>query len=332
MATATDTQIARTGADPIGAWGNAGRGFAHPVDMSTDPATGRLLVINRSTSWNSPHGRAVRVSVLDSADSDADVVFEFGHYGADRGQLMAPVAIAATGTGLVAITDEHSHTVEVFTSDGAFVRRIGRRGTGPGQFDAPSGIAVDAEGMWVVDSGNDRIQRLTWTGLPTDIIGASGMGPGQFRRPWLLDVDRRGRLWVADWGNDRIQVVTADGACELLLGSPGHAPFRRPSAVVTTHDDSFYVADWGQQRLVVFDGDMQRVDVWHGAATCSAWARQRMSEFPIMAEHRQAAGDPAGERRLGRPGGLCVLPDGDVLVADPAHHRLQRYRRSGDAS
>lgn len=314
------------GAGTIGAWGNVGRGFAHPVDVALDPETGRILVLNRSTSWKAPHGRAVRVSVLDGPHQGADVIAEFARLGTDPGELMAPVAIATDGHGRVAITDEHTHTLSVFSADGEFVRRVGGPGDGPGRFRHPAGVTADVDGMWVVDAANDRIQRLTWEGEPIAVVGASGLGAGDLRHPWLLSRDADGHLWVADWGNDRVVSFAPDGRCVAVVGSSGGAPFHRPNAIVCGPDGARYVGDWGRQRLLVFDAAWRRIDIWYGDADLSPWAQDRLDEFPRMAAGREAAGDPAGERQLGRPGGLCILPGGDVLVADTSHHRLQIYR------
>ncbi|MEU6206480.1 NHL repeat-containing protein [Micromonospora musae] len=314
-------------AQSIGVWGNKDRGFAHPVDACLDEATGHLLVLNRSTSWASPHGRAVRISVLNRPAPDADVVAEFAFHGSETGQLMAPVALAADGTGRIAVTDEHSHTVTVFGSDGRFISRIGGPGTAPGLFDHPAGIAADPDGIWVADAGNDRLQRLTWDGAPIAVVGSTGLGPGQFRRPWMVNADPEGNLWVADWGNDRIQVLDPQGACRQALGSPGGEPFLRPSAVLPMPDGGFVVSDWAHRCIHRFDQRMRRIGVWYGSAALSPWGQERLDQFDTIAERRDAAADPAGEQLMGRPGGLCALPDGNVLVADTAHHRLHVYPR-----
>lgn len=313
----------------LGAWGNQGRGLAFPVDVARDPASGRLLVLNASTSWDAPHGRAVRITVLDHDGAGADVVTEISRRGTGPGELMAPVAIAVAGDGRIAVTDEHTHTVSVFGPDGDVRARWGGPGTGPGRFRHPAGIAADDGGLWVVDAGNARIQRLTWDGEPLASTGSAGLGPGQLRHPWLLTVAPDGRLWVADWGNDRIQAFSPeDGRCAAVLGSSGGEPFHRPAAVAFGADGHRYVSDWGRRRLQVFDEDWRRIEVWYGDAGLSPWARDRLAEFPRFTEARDAAGDPGGERLLGRPGGLCALPDGRVLVADTWHHRLQAYRPS----
>ena len=49
--------------------------------------------------------------------------------------------------------------LQVFSSAGVFIRTFGSKGTGPGEFDRPSGICISPEGhVIVVDFGNDRVQ------------------------------------------------------------------------------------------------------------------------------------------------------------------------------
>lgn len=77
--------------------------------------------------------------------------------------------------------------------------------TGPGQFDAPFGVAVDAEGnVYIADTGNHRIQKLSPAGQPLAQWGSRGDGPGQFNNPLSLALDGQGNVYVAEAGNHRI--------------------------------------------------------------------------------------------------------------------------------
>ena len=67
--------------------------------------------------------------------------------------------------------------------------RAGRRRTGDGQFDGPRGVAVDGDGFgYVVDTGNDRVQKFTSDGSFVTKWGTTGTGDGQFDNPWALSV------------------------------------------------------------------------------------------------------------------------------------------------
>ena len=88
----------------------------------------------------------------------------------------------------------------------AFCTMWGSYGQGPGQFDWPLGVAVDASGnVYVTDWGNHRIQVFTSSGEYITQWGSYGKGSGQFYSPWGVAVDASGNVYVADAGNHRIQ-------------------------------------------------------------------------------------------------------------------------------
>lgn len=79
-------------------------------------------------------------------------------------------------------------------------------------FYMPSDIALDSQGnMYILDSGNHRIQKFTPDGQYITTIGNKGQGPAEFIYPLSLEVDSRGYLHISDPGNQRVQVLKPDG-------------------------------------------------------------------------------------------------------------------------
>ncbi len=79
-------------------------------------------------------------------------------------------------------------------------------------FYMPSAIAVDGAGdLYILDTGNHRIQKFGPDGKFLASLGRQGQGPGEFYYPSWLAVDDKGFLWVSDPNNQRIQVLTPDG-------------------------------------------------------------------------------------------------------------------------
>jgi len=79
-------------------------------------------------------------------------------------------------------------------------------------FYMPSDIAFDSQGnMYILDTGNHRIQKFNPDGKFLASIGRKGQGPAEFQYPLSLDIDSEGYLYVADSGNQRIQVLKPDG-------------------------------------------------------------------------------------------------------------------------
>ena len=79
-------------------------------------------------------------------------------------------------------------------------------------FYMPSDIAFDSQGnMYILDTGNHRIQKFNPDGKFLASIGRKGQGPAEFQYPLSLDINSEGYLYVADSGNQRIQVLKPDG-------------------------------------------------------------------------------------------------------------------------
>lgn len=101
-------------------------------------------------------------------------------------------------------------------------------------FYMPSAIVVDGAGdLYVLDTGNHRVQKFGPDGKYLATYGRQGQGPGEFYYPAWLAVDGQGFLYVSDPNNQRIQVLTPDGkdrktikgleqgAGPVFLGKPG---------------------------------------------------------------------------------------------------------------
>ena len=97
--------------------------------------------------------------------------------------------------------------MQKFTKDGEFISAWGERGSGPGQFDGPWGLALTGSGdIYISDWGNDRVQRYdTDGGL---IVQFTGRSKGDaIHRPAGLAADEEGNIYVADWGNERVKIL-----------------------------------------------------------------------------------------------------------------------------
>lgn len=135
-------------------------------------------------------------------------------------------------------------------------------GTGSAaRFNRPRGVAVDGSGnVYVADSGNDCIRKVTPAGVVTTIAGragapgsANGVGASaQFYAPYAVAVDGAGNVYVAEYGNDDIRKITPAGLVTTLAGSgsgfadgPGtRAKFWQPVGIAVNAAGNLYVADF----------------------------------------------------------------------------------------
>lgn len=79
-------------------------------------------------------------------------------------------------------------------------------------FNSPSDIAMDPSGnIYILDSGNQRIQKFSPEGKYLATLGRKGQGPGEFTSPSSLDIDAKGYLYVLDSDQGRLQNLTSEG-------------------------------------------------------------------------------------------------------------------------
>jgi len=144
---------------------------------------------------------------------------------------LGPTGIATGPDGLVYVADTWNHRIVVLNASGQLIREIGsppdsagnRQAvdttddpaaveTETGFFFGPRDVAVSEEEIYVVDTGNERIQVFAPDGTFKRVWGGYGTGPDQFIEPVGIAIGPNGLIWVADSGNARVSVFTPMGA------------------------------------------------------------------------------------------------------------------------
>ena len=181
-------------------------------------------------------------------------VLSFGEQGSSAGRFMGPWGVAVNERNEIAVTDCNNR-VQIFSSDGTYLRSFGRKGDQDGEFNYPSGIAYLNNGNIVVaDRRNNRLQIFTEQGKYLTQIGGEGNLDHQFNFPQGLSVDSNGNLVVADSKNKLVKIFSPSGQFlrkfggEDLLANPCHC---------IQKDQYFIVSDPGDHCIKVFhtDGD-----------------------------------------------------------------------------
>ena len=178
-------------------------------------STGNLVTSFGAGMFNFPHGLFVdrdgNIWVTDgkSEGGKGHTAFKFnpdgkvlmtlgtpGVAGTDEHHFNAPSDVVVASNGDIFVADGHGGDTNArivkFSKDGTFIAAWGRKGTAPGEFQTPHGLAMDsADRLYVADRENDRVQIFT----PDGKFVAEWK---QFGRPSGIFIDKHDMLYVAD--------------------------------------------------------------------------------------------------------------------------------------
>jgi hypothetical protein len=198
------------------------------------------------------------------------------------------------------------------------------------RFAYPWGIAVDASGnVFVADSGNHTIRKITPSGFVTTLAGLAGQagsadGSGsaaRFNNPSSIALDASGNLWVTDYLNCTLRKVTSAGVVTTVAGAPGQygsadgvgsaARFSFPDGLALDEMGNIYVVDTNNHaiRKVTPAGE---VTTFAGTLQQSGY-RDSVDGPPLFSD----------------PGGIIQEPNGSFLVTDRGNSVVRRVTPGG---
>ena len=194
-------------------------------------------------------------------------------YGPDRAFLrriggekwfsrLTSVTVDPSGQRLYAVdlggVTSEQHQVRVFDAvSGAHLMDIGKRGSGPGEFNLPRDAAIGLNGrLYVVDGGNFRVVVFDREGKYLHSFGSVGKQLGQFARPKEIAVDREGNVYVVDTAFGNFQIFNPDGELLLFVGDrserDGPAKYMLPSGIAVDEDGRVYMVDQWFRKIDVY--------------------------------------------------------------------------------
>ena len=123
-----------------------------------------------------------------------------------QGTLKSPVHCIQYDKYLI-VSDKGEHCIKVFDRNGNFQYMFGKEGSGDGEFNAPSCMAVNKSGhLMVCDECNNRVQIFELNGKFIGKFGTNGSNLGEFKNPVSLVILGNDRIAVSDFNNHRIQL------------------------------------------------------------------------------------------------------------------------------
>ncbi len=156
---------------------------------------------------------------------------------------------------LIWLVETNAHRITVLDEKGRLVKRFGKRGNAPGEFNYPAALWIDKQGLvYVVDAMNFRVQIFSPEGEFISQFGKAGDGSGDFARPKGIATDSYGNIYIADAIFSAVQIFNRQGRLLYAFGTRGQGKgeFWMPSGIFIDNRDRIYVADSYNSRIQVF--------------------------------------------------------------------------------
>jgi sugar lactone lactonase YvrE len=309
--------------------------FNQPSGIAVD-AAGTLYVAD---AGNSTIRQVTPTGVVSTLAGSAGVTGSADGSGA-AAQFNQPSGIAADSAGNLYVADAFNNAIRKITVAGEVSTLAGSAGVaGRGSADGsgsaarffnPAGIATDTAGnLYVADTGNQTIRKITAAGVVSTLAGSVGVcgsanGSGtaaQFCSPAGIATDTAGNLYVADTGNQTIRKITAAGEVSTLAGGVGvtgsadgngsAAQFNRPVGIAVDTAGNLHVTDTGNATI---------------RQITPAGVVSTLAGSAGVAGSADGIGSAAG---FFNPAGIAVDTLGNLYVADSSNSTLRKITAAG---
>jgi sugar lactone lactonase YvrE len=289
----------------------------------------------------------------------------------------SPLGLALDGSGNLFVVDYGNSTIRKITPAGVvstFAGTPGIQGSVDGtgsaaRFGGPNGVATDKAGnLYITDSGNNTIRKITPAGVVTTLAGAveqwgSDDGTGsaaRFNTPSGVAVDASGNVYVSDTGNNTIRKIAPVGVVTTLAGSAGRsgnedgtgaaARFEMPGGLTLDASGNLLVIDAGAIRKVTPAGVVTTVirSQWNTATALAVDEAGNIfladsgdntirkitpaGVVTTMAGTSGSYGSADGTGAAARfraPWGLVVDGSGNLLVTDSGSNAIRKITPAG---
>ena len=347
-ATGVITTVAGTGT--VGFSGDGGAATAaqlSPFSVAVD-GSGNLYIAD---------GGNYRIRKVDSSGNISTVAgtgtsgFSGDGGAATAARLRSPRGVAVDGSGNLYIADRSNNRIRKVDSSGN-ISTVAGGSIGDGgaavaaRLHNPSSVALDGAGnLYIADWGNQRIRKVSATGVISTVAGIGTIGTGgfsgdggaavaaQLNSPSSVALDGSGNLYIADTYNQRIRKVDSSGNISTVAGTGTGglhtggfsgdgaaavaAQLNRPQGVALDGSGNLYIADTYNQRI-------RKVDSSGNISTVAGTGTGGFGTGGFSGD-----GAAATAAQLNRPQGLALDGSGNLYIADTLNHRIRKVDAAG---
>ena len=211
-----------------------------------------------------------------------------------------PHGVAINEKEHIVVAERGGCCISIYSPHGEKIKSFGKKGSAPGQFLSPCGVAVDRAGnILVVDGEDHHIQKFTADGMFLATVGC------HFDNPVNISISPCGKIYVCDCGSHRIQVLHPDLTFCTCFGDRGsyEGKFLSPCDVAFDSQGNVYVADSENHRIQVF------------------------TEYGHFLRKFGRKGKAEGE--LNWPASIAINSDDVVYIAEENNNRISLFTSEG---
>ena len=267
-------------------------------------------------------------------------ISSFGSKGTGKGQFQYPRGVSVSSTGNIAVADWFNNRVQVFSSEGEYLKEFGKEGNASETLGRPLSVAYITPDHIVVNDANKKAFLFTESGQ-----FIKHFSPVHLQSPRGISVTKDGDVIVCNEKRKRVTVLSSDG--EELLQSFSAPNCRNSPGCAVYHKDKFLVSYPNSHCIKVFDvaghyiqdigsegtGDGQfqcprgvTIDMYNNLVAVD----ERNHRLQIFTTEGKFVSKIGGEgTELGQfefPEDVAVSRDGRVYVTDCSNHRVQILR------
>lgn len=252
----------------VGKIASDGKGTIYGIDESDKDKKSRIIkIVNGAVAGEikaaefSPVAVAVdksgavwaldkKKSRIVKLDEAGNILSSFGSPGSRKGEFNDAGDIAISGAGIIFVADTGNSRVQVFSSDGVFLKEI--QSDVSGKLDEPVAISIDPQnGLYVLDKGRSVVSIYSAKGEPLGVFGKRADGSAILEKPVSL-MTTQDEVFVLD--SNKVKVFSHKGQFIRTFADEGSGPgeLAEPVAITATGDTTFVISERGNKRLQAF--------------------------------------------------------------------------------